>query len=73
MKSHPTRLLSFLTIIFIAIATSVQAQMPDVKQPVQTAMQNVSVMAGEWEGSNWSMSPDGTRKTAKMRGTAWQT
>lgn len=43
--------------------------MPDVKKPVQAAMQNVSVMAGEWIGSNWSMLPDGTRKSAKMHET----
>lgn len=68
MKKFPP-LLSILIIAATAIATSAQAQMPDVKEPVQTAMQDVSVMAGEWQGSSWTMTPDGSRKTAQMHET----
>lgn len=66
MKQLFPPLPSVLIIVAATIATSAQAQIPDVKKPVQVAMQEVSVMAGEWQGSIWSMTPDGSRKNAQM-------
>ncbi|MDQ8185768.1 hypothetical protein [Pelagicoccus sp. SDUM812002] len=67
------RLTKFLHTILllgaVAFAVTAQAQMPDVKEPVQSAMQSVSVMAGDWTGSSWTVSPDGSRKNAQMHET----
>ncbi len=51
-------------VTFISVVA--RGQMPDVKAPVQLAMQDLAVMVGEWRGSSWSMMPDGSREEAVM-------
>ncbi|MFZ0391821.1 MAG: hypothetical protein WAN36_15275, partial [Calditrichia bacterium] len=48
--------------IFILLYISnIFGQMPDVSADVKDAMSQVSVMAGEWEGRGWRMTPGGEK------------
>lgn len=50
-----------LFILYILISINLFAQMPDFSKEVQTAMSNVSVMIGKWEGDGWRSSPNGEK------------
>lgn len=66
MKLSSIHVIRYLLILATFAPALAHAQIPDVKAPVQAAMQDTSVMVGEWTGSSWSMMPDGSRKTAQM-------
>jgi hypothetical protein len=64
-----TSCFTYLLIIaaaFTSLGQAVRAQMPDVKAPVQAAMQQTAVMVGEWRGTSSSIRPDGSREIAEM-------
>ncbi|MDQ8197411.1 hypothetical protein QEH56_04590 [Pelagicoccus enzymogenes] len=67
MKSKLAQFLAFISLTSSLGLATLQAQMPDVKAPVQAAMQELSIMVGDWEGTSWTMSPDGTRQNAAVR------
>ena len=52
--------------IFIILLNPLFAQRPDVKQPVQDAMQRISAMIGTWEGSGWQMGPTGEKESSNV-------
>lgn len=66
MKPNSIRAIRYLLTLAAFAPAIALAQIPDVKAPVQAAMQSTSIMVGEWKGSSWSMMPDGSRKTAQM-------
>lgn len=54
-----------ITINFLLFCSiSLFAQMPDFSKEVQTAMSNVSVMAGKWEGDGWRLAPNGEKNSS---------
>ena len=57
---------NLLMIVFVFFSYILFAQMPDFSGEVKSAMEQVNVMAGNWEGKGWRMNPGGEKSFSNV-------
>lgn len=56
----------FTVLIFILIKGNTFAQMPDYSKEIKSAMDDISIMEGKWEGKGWRTNRDGTKSASNV-------